>query len=252
VSTSLFGAFFIAASVAVALIGLGLVHRFVPSSTRAEHNDVAGFIYAMVGVAYAVLLAFVVIVVWEHFGTARSYAQIEANGAASVYELSRSLPAADAKKIQTLVKDYAHEVIEEEWALMAVGGESKHVEETLDQLGDAIGAIDSSSNKGFVQLDHLWAVERDIENNRRLRLLASRHSIPPILWVSLIAGGVITISFSYLFGTTRAVSHHIMVGMMTAIIAGAIFLIWETDSPFSGDVAIHPEAFEQMLRHAGA
>ncbi len=36
--------------------GLILVQRLVPSVQRQEHNDVAGFIYAVLGVAYAVLL----------------------------------------------------------------------------------------------------------------------------------------------------------------------------------------------------
>ena len=36
--------------------GLTLVQRLVPSETRQKHNDVAGFIYAALGVIYAVLL----------------------------------------------------------------------------------------------------------------------------------------------------------------------------------------------------
>ena len=38
-----------------------MVQRLVPSQTRKQHNDVAGFIYAVLGVVYAVLLALVVI-----------------------------------------------------------------------------------------------------------------------------------------------------------------------------------------------
>ena len=43
-------------SVLAAIGGLGLVQRLVPATTRKEHNDVAGFIYAVLGVAYAVLV----------------------------------------------------------------------------------------------------------------------------------------------------------------------------------------------------
>ena len=53
--------------VLLAVGGLLLVQRLVPPRLRREHNDVAGFIYAVLGVAYAVLLAFVVIVTWETF-----------------------------------------------------------------------------------------------------------------------------------------------------------------------------------------
>jgi hypothetical protein len=48
-----------------------VVQRLVPVTVRREHNDVAGFIYAVLGVIYAVLLALVVIAVWEQFDRAR-------------------------------------------------------------------------------------------------------------------------------------------------------------------------------------
>jgi hypothetical protein len=54
----------------VALGGLMLVQRLVPATSRQPHNDVAGFIYAALGVIYAVLIALVVIAVWEEYGAA--------------------------------------------------------------------------------------------------------------------------------------------------------------------------------------
>jgi hypothetical protein len=47
-----------------ALGGLALVQRLVPTEVRQGHNDVAGFIYA-------VLLALMVIAVWEDYEKAR-------------------------------------------------------------------------------------------------------------------------------------------------------------------------------------
>jgi len=54
----------------LSLGGLLLVERLVPAQTRQKHNDVAGFIYAALGVIYAVLIALVVIAVWESFQAA--------------------------------------------------------------------------------------------------------------------------------------------------------------------------------------
>jgi hypothetical protein len=45
--------------------GLVLVQRLRPARRRLRHNDVAGFINAVLGVAYAVLLGLVVAAVWE-------------------------------------------------------------------------------------------------------------------------------------------------------------------------------------------
>src|SRR4030095_15316394 len=49
-------------------LGLALVQRLVPTTSRKEHNDVAGFIYAVVGVIYAVLLGLVGIDTWDNLG----------------------------------------------------------------------------------------------------------------------------------------------------------------------------------------
>src|SRR5918993_1917988 len=41
----------------------------VPIAVRRQHNDVAGFIYAVLGVVYAVLLGLMVVAVWEEWNT---------------------------------------------------------------------------------------------------------------------------------------------------------------------------------------
>jgi hypothetical protein len=66
--TIVYGVLVIGGICLVALAGLELVQRLVPAVSRQPHNDVAGFIYAALGVIYAVLLALVVIAVWEEYG----------------------------------------------------------------------------------------------------------------------------------------------------------------------------------------
>src|ERR687896_337531 len=104
-----------------ALVGLSVVQRLVPVTIRKEHNDVAGFIYAALGVIYAVLLALVVIAVWEEFGRARITVESEANALAEVFWLAHQLPEPERHRLQELARSYAEEVVGEEWALMGQG-----------------------------------------------------------------------------------------------------------------------------------
>ena len=76
----------------VAVAGLVLVQRLVPPERREAHNDVAGFIYAVLGVAYAVLLAFMLISVWQDYETAQTNVENEAHELAGVYFLASRLP----------------------------------------------------------------------------------------------------------------------------------------------------------------
>ena len=62
-ATAFYGVLTVCVVGLVAVAGLEGVQRLVPTSRRQEHNDVAGFIYAVVGVIYTVLLALMVIAV---------------------------------------------------------------------------------------------------------------------------------------------------------------------------------------------
>jgi uncharacterized membrane protein YgaE (UPF0421/DUF939 family) len=91
--------------IVVAVLGLVVVQRLVPSALRQEHNDVANFIYAVVGVTYAVLLAFVVVVVWEEYERAKDTVETEANELAGDYFLAdRISDEADRQRVQELAR----------------------------------------------------------------------------------------------------------------------------------------------------
>jgi hypothetical protein len=55
----------------------------------SSNNEVAGFKFATVGVLYAVLLAFAVIVVWEKFSAAEDHVALEAAAAATLLPAGR-------------------------------------------------------------------------------------------------------------------------------------------------------------------
>jgi hypothetical protein len=85
-----------------ALAGLELVQRLVPATSRQPHNDVAGFIYAALGVIYAVLLALVVIAVWEEYQAASATVEQEANALAEIFWLGHRLPEPEGPHLQEL------------------------------------------------------------------------------------------------------------------------------------------------------
>jgi hypothetical protein len=115
------GVLVIGAICLAALAGLELVQRLVPADSRRQHNDVAGFIYAALGVIYAVLLALVVIAVWEEFDAANDTVEQEANAVAEIFWLAHRLPEPEGTHIQELARSYAEEVVDNEWPLMEQG-----------------------------------------------------------------------------------------------------------------------------------
>jgi Protein of unknown function (DUF4239) len=234
-----------------AVVGLVLVQRLVPPDLREEHNDVAGFIYAVLGVAYAVLLAFVVIAVWQDYKIAQANVESEANELAGVYFLASQLPEPERTRVQDLARIYARVVVEEEWPMMEQGQTSPHADSLVRELRLELLQFDPRNEGEQVLYERGLTQVHDVADARRLRLLQVREGIPDLLWVVLVGGGVITVCFTYLFGLKSNVAHALMVAALTLVICGILFTIAEIDYPFSGAVDIQPDAFREVLGSFG-
>jgi hypothetical protein len=78
-------------------------------------------------------------------------------------------------------------------------------------------------------------------------LVQAEESIPAVLWVVLVVGGMVTVSFAYLFGLEQTGAHALMVASLAGVIALVLFTIGVLDHPFSGGASIGPGAFELIL-----
>ena len=239
-----------------AVLGLALVQRLVPTAIRQEQNDVAGFIYAVVGVIYAVLLALVVIATWEEFGRARVTVEAEANALAEIFWLAHRLPEPEGRELQELARSYAEEVVDEEWPLMEQG-EAPLMTQTqgtpagwtlIDDIRASLQEVEPRTLAGQeLYAEGLDQVQR-LADARRMRLVMAAESLATVLWVVLIVAGIVAVGFAYLFGMQNTWAHALMVGSLAGVIALVLFTIAAMDHPFSGGARIGPEAFELVLQ----
>ena len=241
------GLFGISLFVLVSVGGLIIVQHFVSMELRKQHNDVAGFIYAVLGIAYAVLLGLVVVASWEQFQTARSTTNREADELAEIFWLGHRFPPAEGRRLQELTRSYAQVVVDEEWPLMAHGESSPRAWALIDEIRLIIQNQDPDTDAEQVLyqqgLEHL----HDLGDARTDRLVESREGIPLILWVVLVVGAVVTVGFTYLFGMDSTTTHTLMVAALSLVIGLVLFTIGSLEYPFSGDVHLSPEAFNQVL-----
>jgi hypothetical protein len=239
----------------VALIGLELVQRLVPASLRQPHNDVAGFIYAALGVIYAVLLALVVIAVWQQYQAASETVDQEANATAEIAWLAHRLPEPEGTHIQELCRSYAEEVVHKEWPLMEQGKAPSMTQERGTPSGwtliDDIRASLQDYEPRTEAEEQLYAKGLDLieelNDARRVRLVAAEEGIPGVLWAVLIFGGITAIGFTYLFGMENTWAHRLMVMTLAAVIGLVLFTIGALEHPFSGGARIGTGAFELIL-----
>ena len=253
--TIVYGVLVIGAVCLAALAGLEVVQRLVPAKSRRPHNDVAGFIYAALGVIYAVLLALVVIAVWEEYDAASVTVEQEANALAEIFWLGHRLPEPEGTHLQELCKSYAEEVVHIEWPLMEQG-QAPSMPQTqgaptgwalIDEIRANLQEVEPRTQADEqLYAEGLDQVQR-LADARRMRLVAAEEGIPGVLWAVLIFGGIAAVGFTYLFGLQNTWAHRLMVVTLAAVIGLVLFTIGAMEHPFSGGARIGTEAFELVL-----
>lgn len=234
-------------SVLVALAGMLVVRRLVSYDTLRQHNEVAGFVYAAVAVAYGALLAFVVVAVWENHHEAQDAATREVEALAALHRVAQGLPGEAGQDLTAIMAAYLRSVTDDEWRMMAAGREDARSRRLLDEMWAALWRVDPRSareaNTHAEALGRLTALGAA----RRERLLDAREHAPPLLWWSLVVGGAVTVGFTYLFGVKSAVAQALMTAALTTTLALGLLMIIALNHPFRGELGIEPDAFSDAL-----
>ena len=187
-------------AVLVSLIGLVLVRRLAPIDELAQHTGVAGYVYAVIGVIYAVVLALVVIAAWEEYRDAR---EAVANEASAVLNLARAVngwPAADRDEVESALTAYARQVVDVEWPAMGRGDFGPTTDTvTVNQLWQALNQAEESAAAKSASYEVALQQLNDLGEARRNRLLLGQEGLPVSMAVILIIGAVVTVGFAYLF-----------------------------------------------------
>ncbi|PVZ15008.1 DUF4239 domain-containing protein [Actinomycetospora cinnamomea] len=236
-----------------AAIGLQvLVRRRWPHLAEGDHNDVAGFIIAIVGVIYAVLLAFVVIVSWEQFSRAESVVGQEASALRGLYRESHAFPPDVRERLEVDVRAYAEAVVTREWPAMGRGEPGDPaVAAVIDRTAADLATLpaDTPVREAYVGVEADRFAE--LVSSRSHRLDFVEQGLPGVLWVALVFGGVVTVGFAMIFGLRSTALHTIMTGSLAAVIGVLLFVAVAIDRPFAGDVAVRPVPIERVLTDFG-
>jgi hypothetical protein len=248
-NTIITGVLIIGSSVAVALFGYFLVDRRIPASIRCRYNDVAGFIYAAVGVIYAILLAYVVIVVWQQFDAAGSTVQLEAVAAGNVYHGVDEFPDPQRAAVRAKVRQYVETTMNVEWPTLAEDEASPEAEQLSHDVRDAIHQLPVDNPHQQVMFDHVLGQYEQMITERRIRIFQATEGLHPLLWAMLVVGAVLTIVYTYFFGVENdnARVHALMIAGLALVISGMLFMIQQVDHPFAGQVHVSSDPLQSVL-----
>jgi len=245
---SIWNVLVIVALALLAAAGVFVLERMVPAKRREMHNDVFGFVYAIVGVAYAVLLGLVVVAAWNTLDQAQSNTYTETNALLQLDWYGYSLPQPAHGEIENMVKEYAEEVIDNEWSLLGHQESSPKAWNVYTQLEAIVRAQQPTAPAAVARYEQALDGAADLGDARRERINQAAEGIPAPLWTALILGGAITVGFAYFFGMKSTSAHAVVMFSLTLLIACLLLVVYEINYPFDGAIKISPEAFELALQ----
>jgi len=232
---------------ALAMTGPSLVRLRVRLAHLRGNNEVAGFKFAVIGVLYAVLLAFVVIISWERFHDAERALAAEAGSAATLYRLAGGLDESSAAAMRVNLSAYLKSVLADDWPAMAVGRSSRVTTQVLSDLYAALVHYRPADlHDSDLQKDLLSELD-EMTRSRRERLVMAEGTVPSAIWFVLFLGAALTISFTFFFGAHSVIAQSLMTGALAAIIFSSILVITAIDRPYTGAVMVSKESIRAVL-----
>jgi hypothetical protein len=225
----------------LSMLGTVVVRRRFTLEQLRRNNEVAGFKFATVGVLYAVLLAFAVLVVWEKLNEAESNAALEAGAAAAIFRLAEGMESPAAAEVHAAMAAYVEAAIEADWPAMARGGESPEAVSALSDVYRALLRYSPSGARGGALLAECLAQLDTLTQARRARIVVAEGIVPGVIWFTLFFGALVTIGFTFFFGTENLRAQALMTGALAVLIFSGLIVIIALDRPFAGTVKVGPE-----------
>ena len=239
--------------VAAASVGLLWLARRNPMNERfasqlGEHSRAFDFL----GIAFAILLGFVVLQAYDSYNDAKRGAEQEAQ---AVLELTRTASAftpEEHERLEGTLVCYGRAVIEQGWPAMHDGGEgSPVVTDWGRRFREAAFEVRVRSLVDEAVFRQLLAEQDRRIEGRRMRLAEAVRVTPPPMWFVLILGALLTVGWIVLGADRRGsfVVQACAVASVAAMATAALLLVWFLDHPFTDESgSIRPIEMEEVLR----
>jgi len=233
--------------VAVVAGGLAyLVRRIGETQGVVDNNEAAGQVFTLVGGLQAVLLAFVLISLFDGTTAAEDGSYQEADSLVAAVWAAQELP--DSEGVTAQARTYVREVIDREWPRMSEGTEIDGAGwAVLERLRDAVAAAPATDE---------WTIDRKTEASEQLwtvyqqrqeRLNNAGGGVNTVVWFALVAGAIMAVSLPLLFGGPKPATHILIVSILAGTMAMLLFATQQLQNPYGGGAQVSPAAFESAL-----
>lgn len=233
-------------SSAASIAGLLAVRRLVDFEKLRASHEVGGYLLSVVGTLYGVVLGLVVVDAMQHYQAASEIVVRESNNLADVYILSKQLPEPRRSQVRNLCRGYAEQVLDTEWQQMRCSTYCAVARGKAVGLMEALMNFEPKTENEKAIYPQLIQEASQFWQNRQARINIASKGLPPAEWTALIVGALILVVFTYLFGLENLRLQILMTTLVSMLISLNFILLLLFAYPFSGDLALAPDAFHSL------
>jgi hypothetical protein len=234
-------------AVGLAILAMLVVRRGLSRKELDLYQDAVGLHFLTVGTIYAVILAFMLATVWQKYEEVATMSEREASYLMDVYRLAQPLPEPDSSRIRAAASQYASDVIEQEWPLMARHAIEFGHSGTENNLWKAVQDAQPTTKHDELLISELLSRYTEMASCRRIRLFHSTQGMPWLLWVILALGAIFTVGLSLLIKIRSVQMHSLLIGLLSLVITLVLLVTQDLSTPFDGVMALEPYGFRQSL-----
>jgi len=237
------GIVFITAMVVIAQAGLWLFNQFGWHTRLEKNNEVTGIVFGAIALIYSLILAFVIVAVWDDYNDLDKTVETETDKLSNILAHTSNLPDSLKEIVGKSISDYSDQVVDQEWQMQETRTEYPSAIPVLRQKMLNIQVENNMQQRIFDAVDKDLSSISDL---RRERLSHTHSQMPRLIWQILKAGTVLLILFTYFFHVPSARLKRLYLSFMVITISMCMFLIYTLDHPFNEQGGISNQSYRNV------
>ena len=228
---------------------LGGMLLFAPFRARLNarfrrSSEQAAYFGTQIWLAYSLILSLTAVGAWSEYQAANEKVSREVAAMEVLQRRALLYPEPMRTEMDTLIRDYARTVADEEWPEQRTGKHPSAAKSRINKIMMLVGDFEPKSLPD--QMVHAETLREltTASEARRTRIHATSSSLPGVVWLVMLAGaGLALVGATTFVPVDDRAAHVALVGIMAAFVGLVVFVTVALDHPFQGAVTPSAEGF---------
>ncbi len=233
----------IVVTICLVLLGVWLIRRLVPVTREGFDAEVSSQMLGVVASLFGLLLAFVIVIEYQNFGSAQDNVGREADSLAAITRDSDALPSAQGTLVRGAIGTYVRAVVADEWPRLREGHQSLQASDDVNRIYAALEAAKPTTPQATAFYDDSVRQLNEALIARRDRLSTASGGIPSLVLALILVGAFVILGYVMLVGSRSFWFHLIGACSIAIVVALSLVVLVDLSYPFSGSLVVSSDPF---------